>query len=67
MKRLVEKGMGIGVIPREYAEAELADGRLQLIETDFSPSARSVGMVLPKNVTTSYALRMFIEQFGIKI
>ena len=67
MKKLVEKGMGIGVIPREYAEAELADGRLQLIETDFSPSARSVGMVLPKNVTMAYALRMFIEQFGIKI
>ena len=67
MKKLVEKGMGIGVIPREYAEAELADGRLKIIETDSSPSDRSVGMVLPKNVTASYALRMFIEQFGIKI
>ena len=67
MKKLVEKGMGIGVIPREYAEAEIADGRLKIIETDSSPSDRSVGMVLPKNVTASYALRMFIEQFGIKI
>ena len=67
MKKLVERGMGIGVIPREYAEAELASGRLKIIETDVSPSARSVGMVLPKNVTAPYALRMFIEQFGIKI
>jgi DNA-binding transcriptional LysR family regulator len=67
MKKLVEKGMGIGVIPREYAEAELSSGSLTVIETDPALPARSVGMVLPKNGTVSYALRMFIEQFGIKI
>ena len=67
MKRLVEQGMGIGVIPREYALAELADGRLKEIQTDPALAARSVGMVLPKRTTASYALRMFIELFGFKI
>jgi DNA-binding transcriptional LysR family regulator len=67
MKRLVEQGMGIGVIPREYALEELADGRLKEIQTDPALAARSVGMVLPKRTTASYALRMFIELFGFKI
>jgi len=67
MKRLVEQGMGIGVIPREYALAELADGRLKEIQTDPALAVRSVGMVLPKRTTASYALRMFIELFGFKI
>ena len=67
MKRLVSKGMGVGVLPKEYAECELADGSLKIVETDPALPARSVGMVLPKNVTASYALRMFLEQFGVKI
>ena len=67
MKRLVVKGMGVGVIPKEYAEKELADGTLKIVETDPALSVRSVGMVLPKNATASYALRMFIELFGVKI
>ncbi len=67
MKRLVAKGMGVGVMPKEYAEKELADGTLKIVETDPTLSARSVGMVLPKHATASYALRMFIELFGVKI
>lgn len=67
MKKLVEKGMGIGVMPVEYAEKELAEGVLKTLKTDSALSARSVGMVLPKNTTASYALRMFIEEFGVKI
>ena len=67
MKRLVEKGMGIGVMPVEYAEKELAAGTLQTLKTDPALSARSVGMVLPKHTTASYALRMFMEEFGVKI
>lgn len=67
MKRLVEKGMGVGVIPKEYAEKELASGALRIVETDPALPARSVGMVLPKHTTASYALRMFIELFGVKI
>ncbi len=67
MKRLVSQGMGVGVLPKEYAERELAEGSLKIVETDPALPARSVGMVLPKNVTASYALRMFLEQFGVKI
>ena len=67
MKRLVAKGMGIGVLPREYAEKELLDGSLKVLETDPQLPARSVGMVLSKHVTVPYSLRMFIELFGVKI
>jgi DNA-binding transcriptional LysR family regulator len=67
MKRLVAQGMGIGVIPKEYAEKEIEEGLLQAVETDPPLSVRSVGMVLPKNTTASYALRMFLQLFGVKL
>lgn len=61
MKRLVAKGMGIGIIPREYVEDNLADGTLYEIETDPHLPARSVGMLLPKNASVSYALHCFLD------
>lgn len=61
MKRLVLRGMGIGVIPREYADRRLASGELFEIKTDPALPTRSVGMLLPKNATASYALHSFIE------
>ncbi len=63
MKRLVSRGMGVGVIPREYAQRELADGRLFEVKTDPVLPVRSVGMLLPKNQPVSYALHSFIEYF----
>lgn len=63
MKRLVEKGMGIGVIPREYATAKLEEGALFEVRTDPVLPVRSVGMLLPKNQPVSYALHSFIEYF----
>jgi len=63
MKRLVEKGMGVGVIPREYATAKLEEGSLFEVETDPVLPARSVGMLLPKNQPVSFALHSFIEYF----
>ena len=63
MKRLVEKGMGIGVIPREYATAKLEEGTLFEVRTDPVLPVRSVGMLLPKNKPVSYALHSFIEYF----
>ncbi len=63
MKRLVARGMGIGVIPREYAGRELRDGSLFEVQTDPVLPVRSVGMLLPKNRPVSYALHSFIEYF----
>ena len=67
MKRLVIRGMGVGVIPREYASRRLQDGTLFEVKTDPALPARSVGMVLAKNAPVPYALRRFIQLFDIKI
>ena len=63
MKRLVLRGMGIGVIPREYAMRRLQDGSLFEVKTDPVLPTRSVGMLLPKNASVSYALQAFINMF----
>ena len=63
MKRLVVRGMGIGVIPREYASHPLNCGELFELKTEPALSARSVGMLLPKNASVSYALHAFMEYF----
>lgn len=67
MKRLVMRGMGVGVIPREYVEKRLEEGSLFEVKTDPQLPVRSVGMVLAKNAPISYALRVFIQQFDVKI
>ncbi len=61
MKRLVIRGMGVGVIPRQYVESSLADGTLFEIKTDPDLPARSVGMLLPKQNSASYALNCFLD------
>ena len=61
MKRLVLRGMGIGVIPREYADLRLSTGELFEVKTDPALPTRSVGMLLPKNGVVSYALHSFID------
>ena len=61
MKRLVVRGMGIGVIPREYVTPALEDKTLFEITTDVALPVRSVGMLLKKNAPISYALHCFIE------
>ena len=63
MKRLVTRGMGIGVIPREYITQQLEDETLFEVETDVALPARSIGMLLPKNTPVSYALHCFIDDF----
>ena len=61
MKRLVQRGMGIGVIPKTYAQGRLDNGELYEIKTDPVLPARSIGMLLPKNQPISYALHSFIQ------
>ena len=61
MKRLVYRGMGIGVIPREYATRMLEEGQVFEVQADPALPTRSVGMLLPKNKEESYALHCFLE------
>ncbi len=67
MKRLVSKGMGIGVIPKEYVQRCLEDESLSIIDTDPALPVRSVGMVLVKDKPVPYALRAFLALFDIKV
>ena len=61
MKRLVTDGMGIGCLPREYAQRRLRDGELfELNGTPAMPS-RSVGLALAKNANMPFSLRAFIN------
>ena len=63
MKQLVENGMGIGCIPREYALNRMSHGTLFELDVEPQMPSRSVGMALPKNANMSYALRAFINLF----
>lgn len=63
MKRLVARGMGVGIIPREYVVRGLEEGELFEVKTDPVLPTRAVGMLLPKNQPVSYALHSFLEYF----
>ncbi len=67
LKRLVSSGMGIGVIPREYVQESLREKTLYQLPTDPVLPVRSVGMLLPKHGTTTYALRCFLSLFNIRL
>lgn len=64
MKRLVERGMGVGCIPREYVMRRLNDG--SLFELDVRPvmPSRAVGLALPAHASLSFAARAFIKMFS---
>ena len=64
MLKFARCGMGIGCVPREYAQKELESG--ELFEVNIVPRlpVRGVGMALPKNVPVQFALREFIGLFG---
>lgn len=64
MKQLVERGMGIGCLPRQYAQRRLNEGTL--FELNVSPSlpSRSVGMAVLKNANLPFSLKLFMKLFG---
>ncbi len=64
MKQLVERGMGIGCIPRQYAERRLREGTLFELKVSPSLPPRSVGMAVLKNASLPFALKLFMKQFG---
>jgi len=64
MKQLVVNGMGIGCIPREYAENKIKSGALFEVNVNPAMPTRSVGMALPQNVNMTFALQSFIGLFS---
>ena len=63
MKKLVADGMGIGCIPREYAQNRMQQGLYFELDVEPMLPTRSVGLALPKNASISYALRTFVNLF----
>lgn len=63
MKQLVVDGMGIGCIPREYAENKIKSGSLIELNVEPCMATRSVGMALSKKVTMTFALNAFMDMF----
>ncbi len=64
MKQLVVNGMGIGCIPREYAQNKISGGALFEVNVNPAMPTRSVGMALPQNVNMTFALQSFIGLFA---
>lgn len=64
MKKLAVSGMGIACIPREYAMKEIESG--ELFELNMNPAlpVRAVGMAVPKNAPSVFALKKFIAMFN---
>ncbi len=67
MKRLVVKGMGVGVIPKEYAQRYLEEKMLFEVKTDPVLPARSVGLLLSKTVPASFEVRAFARLFDLEV
>ncbi|MBR2903755.1 MAG: LysR family transcriptional regulator [Clostridia bacterium] len=67
MKRLVAKGMGVGVIPREYAQTLLDEKTLFEVKTDPVLPARSVGLLTSKTEPASFEMRAFVKLFDLDI
>ena len=61
MKRLITDGMGIGCLPREYAQRRLRDGELFELNVRPAMPSRSVGLALPKNANMPFSLRAFVN------
>lgn len=63
MIKFALKGMGIGCVPREYAQRYLDSG--ELFELNVCPAlpVRGVGIALPKFVPASFAVKQFMNMF----
>ncbi len=64
MLKFARRGMGIGCVPREYAQKRIDAGELFEVNVNPRLPVRGVGMALPKNVPVPFALREFISLFN---
>ena len=60
MLKFASCGMGIGCVPREYAQSMIDSGELFEVEVVPHLPVRGVGIALPKNTPVSSALKDFI-------
>ncbi len=64
MKKLVIKGMGIGLIPREYCRDELDNGEIFELKTTPSLPARGIGIAISRHLSLSFAMKEFLAMFN---
>ena len=63
MLKLAVKGMGVGCVPREYCQKELASGELFEVKTQPSLPVRGVGIALSRSTPVSLVLKEFLALF----
>ena len=61
MLELAKKGIGIACIPKEFVKEELEQGTLKEIKTDPELPIRALGIALPKNESTTFAVKEFLK------
>lgn len=61
MTAMAKSGIGIACIPKEFVKRELKDGSLFEIKTNPSLPSRAVGLALPKNSDSTFAVREFVK------
>ncbi len=64
MKKLVIKGMGIGLIPREYCRDELDNGEIFELKTTPSLPVRGIGIAISRHLSLSFAMKEFLAMFN---
>ena len=61
IKRLVELGFGLSIVPRLSAERELEQGSLRAVRLPKPWAERNVGLITPLHGSLSHAARAFIQ------
>jgi DNA-binding transcriptional LysR family regulator len=61
IKRLVERGVGIALVPKLTAESEIADGRLKALSVKEMKLERKLNIVYRRSSELSHAARAFLN------
>lgn len=65
MLKFARKGMGIGCVPREYAQKFIDSGELFELYVNPALPVRGVGIALPKFVPVSFVVKQFMNLFAL--
>lgn len=61
IKRLVEKGAGVALVPKLSAQAEIANGQLKAISVPEMKLERRLNIIYRRNSVLSHAAKMFLK------